>query len=161
MLPARRFPWRRAPRPWPPPPPNAASSLRCAHAGFQPPGTGEGALVSTPMITPDRSVVLAVAVTETGPAAAGRIADVSTTSAVWSVPLLAVTVLSAVHPMGANACPAAVLSPVTAAMRHADAEGAGSARLSNVAALAKLVKTPVTVSHGPSPATSSTRRSEE
>ena len=70
-------------------------------------------------MTPDRSEALPVVpLTLTDPAVSGRNAEVSTASQVWSLPLVAVTVCSAVHPRGANAWDTLSLSPHTHAMTN-------------------------------------------
>src|ERR1019366_10418405 len=55
MLPARRFPWRRAPRPWPPPPPrnrNGGSRRESPRSGRSPHRSGAGAPLRPPPWAP-------------------------------------------------------------------------------------------------------------
>src|ERR1035441_190734 len=119
--------------------------MTSGQSGFWVAGIGDAAATSTPMMTPDRSDAEDVAVTDSAPLA-GMTAEVRTASQLWSVPFVAATVCSVVHPdgardweaagvcsvvrpAGASAGDAAVLSPQTAAMVNALAAGAGSARV--------------------------------
>src|ERR1039458_10442201 len=86
--------------------------MTSGQSGFWVAGMGDAAAAPSPMMTPDRSDAEDVAVTDSAPLA-GMTAEVRTASQLWSVPFVAATVCSVVHPDGTSDWDAAVLSPQT------------------------------------------------